>query len=184
MEYDEEYFSDMMFRDGSIVARYLKYKIEDRDNHSMRNCCYDVPVELTDISENYYRFLIEPSDERPACVRDEKRIVTFTPEHSQDKTTILHELIHVHEKMLNRGLAMFREALFLSLYNHLKEKVNELDERILCHAHFIPGENITREGGSHGILFYLKSLELDIRCGLELGTICGYGRDVPLDSGG
>lgn len=35
---------------------------------------------------------------------------------------------------------------------------------------------IAQAGGNHDILFFLKSLDVDLRCGYTLGTVCGYGR--------
>ena len=37
---------------------------------------------------------------------------------------------------------------------------------------------ITNAGGSHDVLFFLKSLDLDLKLGFKLGTVCGYGRDL------
>jgi hypothetical protein len=70
-----------------------------------------------------------------------------------------------------------RDMLTFRLYNHLKPKIENLDERILNHAHSLRQEDILIRGGSHGILFFLKSLDLDLRLGLKLGTVCGYGRE-------
>jgi hypothetical protein len=79
-----------------------------------------------------------------------------------------------------------RDALLISFYNDLKGKLStcnpgypnaDLDSLILDHAHFHNGKTITMIGGEHDVLFYLKSLDLDLRLGYQLGTVCGYGWD-------
>jgi hypothetical protein len=37
------------------------------------------------------------------------------------------------------------------------------------------GSIVARQGGCHGMVFYMKSLDLDLRMGYELGTVFGYG---------
>lgn len=69
------------------------------------------------------------------------------------------------------------DILFCCLYNELKTKVPDLDKRIVDYTHALRQQRITIEGGSHDLLFFLKSLDLDFRCGYKLGTVCGYGRD-------
>lgn len=70
-----------------------------------------------------------------------------------------------------------RDVLLLGLYNDLKGRITDLDSHILAHANIHSGTSITVEGGNHDVLFHLKSLDLDLRRGYPLGTVCGYGRD-------
>lgn len=35
-------------------------------------------------------------------------------------------------------------------------------------------EDLANAGGEHDLLFFLKSIDLDIRCGFELLTVFGY----------
>jgi hypothetical protein len=89
-------------------------------------------------------------------------------------------MIHAYEVILfeNPLGRILRDILFVNLYNSLKPKIKNLDTLITTHGHIYNQGKITREGGYHGILFYLKSLDLDLRLGLKLGTVCGYGRDM------
>jgi len=65
----------------------------------------------------------------------------------------------------------------LELYKKLSSQIEDLDSRILAHANIHSGTDIAQRGGSHDILFLLKSFDLDLQCGYKLGTVCGYGRD-------
>ena len=67
--------------------------------------------------------------------------------------------------------------LLTCLYRDLSGKIPDLKVRLIMHSHITVAEQTARQGGWHGMLFYLKSLELDLRCGFKLGTVCGYGRD-------
>jgi hypothetical protein len=86
-------------------------------------------------------------------------------------------MIHAYESLLEKRWHVYHDILMISLYNELKSKIDDLDSRILNHTHSIPQVRITEQGGSHDLLFFLKSLDLDLRCGFKLGTVCGYGRD-------
>ena len=52
------------------------------------------------------------------------------------------------------------------------------DDIIKSHSEFIHQSDMAVNSGEHGLLFLLKSLDLDIRFGFPLGTVCGYGRDT------
>ena len=164
-------------------------------------CHYELPDEVSrGLDVDNFCYVVDELDEGVcAQVNNEEHTVTVAPEYIEDDETLLHELIHVFEwfycqentpyknqrgRMVSPCVPTFiREALFVSLYNSVKERMKEkfpeddLDSRILNHAHYVTGEEITLLGGYHDILFFLKSLDLDLRCGLSLGTICAYNRD-------
>ena len=94
-----------------------------------------------------------------------------------DKKTLLHEMIHLFESRAKYLNPIINEWLYRFLYRKLSSRISDLDDRILHHAYSNLSSNMENLNGLHGILFYLKSLDLDIRCDYSLGTICGYGRD-------
>lgn len=65
----------------------------------------------------------------------------------------------------------------MHLYNKLNPEIPDLDDKIAGRANILSGMDIYIQGGKHDILFFLKSLDLDLRCGYKLGTVCGYDRD-------
>jgi len=86
-------------------------------------------------------------------------------------------MIHVYEDNFFENAMFYRDIVFLCLHNDLKAKISDFDDLIISHSHVTNGQNITLRGGEHSALFFLKSLDLDLRCGYKLGTVCGYGRD-------
>lgn len=171
--YELEYFEDMMFEPHSIVDEFIKYNGIDKDGLSHQ--VYD--DYHMGLLENGFNVYIKDLDEAVGGQTDrENKNIFINSKHSDDKATILHEMIHAHEVILERRESFYHDILLLCLYNNLKGKVSDIDEKILAHTHAINGEIISEQGGSHNILFLLKSLDLDLRCGFELGTVCGYGR--------
>ena len=101
---------------------------------------------------------------------------TITVEPDADDSTILHEMIHLHEFLINDQPMYFHDMLYWALYRDLKDKIPKLDEIITGHAHLLTESSLFNQGGLHDILFLLKSFDLDIRMGYPLGTVFGYGR--------
>jgi hypothetical protein len=62
------------------------------------------------------------------------KTVTISPESIDDYTVLLHEMIHAYEDLLNSTKPFSRDILLLCLYNHLKEKIDNLDDMIIEHG--------------------------------------------------
>ena len=50
----------------------------------------------------------------------------------------------------------------------------DIDTWIFNHANIPHNDELAVAGGEHDLLFFLKSIDLDIRCGFELLTVFGY----------
>jgi len=86
-------------------------------------------------------------------------------------------MIHAYIDLFREGgLYGVMECLLLKLYGDLKTKIPDLYTRIMDHAHARTQDEFIGSG-SHGVLFFLKSLDIDLRLDAPLGTVCGYGRD-------
>lgn len=182
------YFDDMRLTKDSIVGKYLILSYTDGPKE------YSLPDEWEwQLNAINYSFKVGEQEAGVAGSTNHiTRTVTIAPKYENDDTVLLHELIHVFEGLYNlkEGFTnnygdkidadvypFIRDALLLALYNDLRAKIPDLDSRILAHANIYSGTNITNEGGNHDILFFLKSLDLDLRLGYKLGTVCGYGRE-------
>jgi hypothetical protein len=190
LDFAEEYFDDMRFENGCIVEKYFMCG----DSGEKEFCVSGEILWILDPSN--YQFVVGTLDCQGE-VNHKTRIVTIAPEYANDDTILLHELIHVfesfywgdgkeeydlHDKSDGRKFKetakevprYMRDALLMSLYWDLKERIPDLDKLILKFGHFCSQEVLTERGGDHDILFYLKSLDLDLRLGYELGTVCDY----------
>ena len=180
----DEYFLDFRFEEGTIVDIFTKAESSIDDGETWIEDRADVPEALEYFSElilKSYLYKVEPlSGDILGEVNHKEHSITIAPSvMSADdcKPHVLHEIIHIYEEVLDNLPKFYHDTLLLCLYNDLKNKITDLDDRIISHTHVLYGERITRVGGNHDILFFLKSLDLDIRCGYKLGTVCGYGRD-------
>ena len=135
------------------------------------------PEEVLDYFDyTWFHFNVsEPNvGEGEFCEADQT--LTVSPAVLEDGITIPHELIHLHEFVINDLPMYYHDMVYWALYKDLRNKIPDLDDIITGHAHLLTGSTIYGEGGTHDILFLLKSFNLDIRMGYPLGTIFAYGR--------
>ncbi len=161
---EEEYFEDMLLKDGSLL-----------------NDIIEIVSEVTDgifLGIDKLRLYIVDNDDFNGCFYRSENKIEINKKYATDKSVILHELIHYYENQLEEQFEPFiRELLVLELYNKLLPKIKDLRERIFKHCELYSYTETFKGKGNHGVLFFLKSLDLDIRCDYPLGTVCGYGRD-------
>lgn len=173
LQYDSEYFDDMQLEDSDLK----KYTIAT-DVYGNECSLEDLYGLYFGLDFNKYTYHIEEMDDCEALCDSEEHSITFDPEYASDKATILHEMIHAHENIIDSIKRPFiKEVILLHLYNKLKSQIPDLDDKIAGHANILSGMDIYMQGGNHDVLFYLKCLDLDLRCGYKLGTVCGYDRD-------
>jgi len=167
-------FDDMLFSPFSIVGEYTEVEINGRKTH------LDPPDKLTGIADSF-TYRVEPLDGCNGRVDLENKVMTIDPACLKDYSVVLHEVIHIVASAYDNLPRFFRDAVLLALYNKLSTDIQNLDKLIIKHTHILSGYDITEAGGEHDILFLLKSLDLDIRLGYKLGTVCGYGRSDLFD---
>jgi len=175
-EYEDIYFDDFTLKPDSILRDFIYVKIKD-DSGNWMECACDLPDTSLFFFDTPYAVKIENLDSADGICNTETRTITIAPEYVDDQKVILHEMIHAYiTNFKGDQFAVLLECLLLRLYTELKAKISDLDNRIINHTHTIKQEDFYGHG-SHGLLFFLKSLELDLRLGLPLGSICSYGRD-------
>ena len=178
LEYEFTYFDDMLFSVDSIVSEFVKYEYSN-DKGNMFTSWADMEMSL---DENYFCCYVKRlEDNVEGRTNFPKRMIIVDPKYLDNDSVILHEMIHAYECLINDRWSFYHDILTLCLYKDLISKIPDLDGRILAHTHVLNGDRISRDGGAHDILFFLKSLDLDLRCNFKLGTVCGYGRDQYLE---
>lgn len=173
----ENLFDDMLFKEDSITYELLKCQSKQQDSNIWTDDTVQLPDALEYFSYTFFRFKVEPLDGCDGLFRYDDQTLIVTPLALDNDRTILHELIHLHEFVINEQPMYFHDMVYWALYKDLKKKIPKLDEIITGHAHLLTGSSIYSSGGLHDILFLLKSFDLDIRMEYPLGTVFSYGRD-------
>lgn len=159
----ENLFDDMCIAKSSIMGKYL-----DTPQGSLKEDTYHFSIDA-----HYYKFIVTETTENGETDIFE-RTIKINPQFVDDKNIILHEMIHAHEHILSLVNPLLKETLIVELYKHLFPKFKDLDCIIYNHANISHNSDLAELGGYHGLLFMLKSLDLDFRCGNEPFTIFGY----------
>jgi hypothetical protein len=174
-EYEHNFFEDMMFDMHSPLLSAFLSGMEDKEDD------FDYGEFIFDLDSYGIRCFVKTIEGSRGLYDINEKAIYISPENKDNKRVILHEMIHAYEESIRcrKKMPYLFDILFINLYNNLKKKVDNLDDLILEHGNFESAYDVDveQEGGSHGILFYLKSLDLDLRLGYKLGTVCGYGRD-------
>ena len=181
-EDERQLFGDMLFREGTSTYELIKCQSMFQGSDEVVDDVVPVPSELANFEYMWFHFKVEKLDDCDGMFRPADQTLIVTPKKLEDDCTILHELIHLHEFVIN-SLAMYiHDMVYWALYKDLKNKIPELDNIITGHAHMLTGTILCEEGGEHDILFLLKSFDLDIRMGYPLGTVFAYGRTKDFES--
>lgn len=159
----EDLFDDMCIAKSSIMGKYL-----DTPQGSLKEDTYHLSIDA-----HYYKFIVTETTENGETDIFE-RTIKINPQFVDDKNIILHEMIHAHEHILSLVNPLLKETLIVELYKHLLLKFKDLDCIIYNHANISHNSDLAELGGYHGLLFMLKSLDLDFRCGNDPFTIFGY----------
>ena len=167
IKYDKLYFDDFNFEPNSITGDVYNFA-------RIKNCPWQVLnknkfYELTPTVINDCRFFIKEMEE--AAGNCNGWDITIDPGSVNDRDVILHEMIHFR---INAMQDNFREILTFCLYKKLKKELTKsFDGLLIDHATAIAA-CYNPDLWGHGTLFFLKSLDLDIRLNLELCTVYGY----------
>lgn len=170
----EDYFADMLFSPNSITNSFIAGQSSSDGGKTWDDELADLPDELDGFMYSHFLFCVK---EIPVAGQfdTKNQTITIHPDYMNDDSVILHEMIHLHEFVLNEIPTYFRDVLLWCLYKDLRDKIIDLEERIEAHGYIFNENYIGSQGGTHDILFLLKSYDLDLRKGYPLGTVFGYG---------
>lgn len=168
-----EMFEDMLFANGTDSYFLMQYQA--KINGEWRNVSDSLRDELEYFNYGWFNYKVEPLEEGVGGCFNLEEMLLCVPPNAEDHT-ILHEMIHLHEFVINDLPMYYHDMLYWALYQNLRKKIDGLDDVISDHAHIVTQSGLYSQGGLHDILFLLKSFDLDIRQGYPLGTVFGYGR--------
>lgn len=168
-----EYFSDMLFEEGSSTDAWIRCQAK-LENNTWKDEVISRPDELEYFSYTFFKTKVEHMNDCDGYFNSKEQLLCISPKKLDDDITILHEMIHLHEFVLDELPLFYHDVLLWALYSDLRNKINNLDAAISTHAHILNEQDIYSKGGLHDILFLLKSFDLDIQMNYQLGTVFGY----------
>jgi hypothetical protein len=174
-KFNDRYFRDFNLKKDSILRDFLDYETD-----------YDLPDPLRSISYNCKHYIIFDDDiacdddiEETGAFSEEEDAININYKYKDDDAVLLHEMLHYHisryEKLKKENIYLVTEVLLLRLYETLKVKIPDLENKIVVHGHFKKQGHYLQEK-EHNLLFFLKSLELDLQLSIPLGSVFGYTR--------
>lgn len=169
-----DYFLDMLFEPESAVGSWIKCQVS-LGKGNWQDDVVSRPDELEYFSYSFFTTKVETlKGGYCGYYNKEQQLLCISAESLGNKSIILHEMLHLHETLLE-GLPLFyHDTLLWVLYINLRDKINNLDDLVSGYAHILNEQSIYNKGGLHDILFLLKSFDLDIQMGYQLGTVFGY----------
>lgn len=174
----EELFKDMVFASGTETSQFLECMICNQINSNSvewEKACIDIPEEIEYFEPTNNGVKVSLLEIGHAQYDRDTKEITISPEFVDNDSTILHEMIHAYEDMLESQISFYRDAVLFSLYSRLSKRIPDLEEIIITHANIANQQILNKYGGVHDVLFILKSFDLDIKQGYQLGTVFGYG---------
>jgi hypothetical protein len=173
----EPYFADLQLSSKAIAKRLLAHEEQSLDGQWV-TVDDDPPEETSEgLMDWIFRFRNPLRDRRShtelagLCEPERKTIlIRGGLPKTEHRAVLLHEMIHAHESQLRRE---FAEWLVVDLYCRVSRRL--LPRRRLHRYIDISTHTVIHEV-HHGVLFLLKSLDLDLRFRWKPGTVFGYAR--------
>lgn len=156
-----ELFGDLLFEEP------LEEDLLDPDNAPLMSLDDEGGFPLDEI-----RISFEPNFEFEGNYWDNLHHIVVKSEKPFD--AVIHEVLHAYEAYYEKRKPL-HGFWTIRLYSRLLPKVSHLDE--ICTAFVINGTFgfATDMGATHSMFFLLKSLDIDLRLDIPLGTTFGYG---------
>ena len=180
--YELLFFEDMTFKNNSIVGDVFA----ESEQHIFRKKkdYYNVEGIGFNLSIAQCPFRLKKMkgiEGRFNCWNKNKLSIDIHPERNI-QCTVLHEMIHFYDWQIDRCFPYpLRDILIIRLYDKLKTQIEKLDLLLMTYAHYDnQHEIIIGKEGDHSVLFYMKSLDLEIRTNVEFGTISGFFSEKPI----
>lgn len=155
----EEFFDDMRMERESICGPFVAAEAQ-REDGTWEPETIPLPDELTYFSYDLFKLkLCKKKGSNKAQFYPGTGCFVITPEGLEDEKLVLHNMIHLHEWVLNQVPGHYKEMVTKSLYQELRKSISNLDERIEENLSFF--RESQTDCDEHDTLFFLKSLDLD-----------------------
>lgn len=176
-----DFFGDMVFLCGTPTYEFIKCQSKSSGSDEWVDDEIQLPESIKYFSYTYFTYHMADLNGYGGKFDMQDRSLTVDLSNFGNDPVLLHEMIHLHEFVINDLPMIYHDAVLYCLYKDLADKIPNLNERIEAHGHILNAGKIARIGGVHDILFLLKSFDLDLKMGYKLGTVFGYGMEDEWD---
>ena len=148
----------MLFGPDSSTYELIKCQSKPQGSDVWIDDEVDLPDQLAYFSYTFFLYKIAEQNGSYGYFDPSEQLICVVPEKVEDDVVILHEMIHLHEYVLNDLPLYYHDMVYWALYKDLRNKIPDLDCIITEHAHALNENELYRTGGLHDILFSLKKL--------------------------
>lgn len=174
-------FADMIFSQDTPTYEFIRCQSKLSGSDEWVDAEVQLPEPLKYFSYTFFTYHMADLNGYGGKFDMQDRTLTVDLSNFGNDPVLLHEMIHLHEFVINDLPMIYHDAVLYCLYKDLADKIPNLNERIEAHGHILNAGKIARIGGVHDILFLLKSFDLDLKMGYKLGTVFGYGMEDEWD---
>ena len=154
---ESELFGDLLFEEP------LEEDLLDPDNAPLMSLDDDLPLDGIRIS-------FEPDFEHEGVYWQRLHHIVMKSEKPFD--AVIHEVLHAYDVYYEQRRPL-HDFWTIRLYSRLLKKISNLDQICIIFVNVGVGFG-TEMGNTHSMLFLLKSLDIDLRLDIPLGTTFGY----------
>ena len=154
---ESELFGDLLFEEP------LEEDLLDPDNPPLMSLDDDLPLDGIRIS-------FEPDFEHEGVYWQRLHHIVMKSEKPFD--AVIHEVLHAYDVYYEQRRPL-HDFWTIRLYSRLLKKISNLDQICIIFVNVGVGFG-TEMGNTHSMLFLLKSLDIDLRLDIPLGTTFGY----------
>lgn len=165
-EFEEKYFSDLTLMDCKKDLTSYREKVSNKWKTVYGEFYIEEKISFVDKN---WRIIFIDELLGLGCCGGEEKIIGIAESVEDYDPTLLHEMIHGYEFMLE-PYPCYHQYVLIKLYEKLSIQIPNLYKFFTWDLHINNTVN-------HSPLFLLKSLDLDIRLKLPYGTVYGYGRE-------
>lgn len=113
-----ELFKDMLFKKGTCTFDMIKEIDLQGGKQAM-----STQEEIECFEYYHYYYSVEPLEDCDAYYNHGELTLCVLPEALNEDSTILHEMIHLHEALINDLPLYYHDMIIWALYKSLKERI-------------------------------------------------------------
>ena len=127
-------FEDMLFEEGTSTYNLIKCESFDNKENQWVTDEVSLPPQLKYFSYSFFHYKVENLAENTGgYYSPSKQTLCISRKYLDNERTldriILHEMIHLHEDVLNELPFYYHDMMYWALYRDLEKRIQELERK-------------------------------------------------------